>query len=70
MTGSADELTKCPNCGTALNGRYCPEWGQKAAPIHLPFLQGRKARHVSPIRLYLIIVIVTMLTTMLIARSA
>jgi hypothetical protein len=90
VTGSATDVSECPNCGTALNGHYCPECGQKAAPIAPTFhdlvhdfthellhvdgkifrsvrllltrpgfltrdyFQGRKARHVSPIRLYLI----------------
>ena len=90
MTESAADLSECPNCGTALNGHYCPECGQKAAPIDPTFhdlfhdfthellhvdgkifrsvrllltrpgfltrdyFQGRKARHISPMRLYLI----------------
>jgi hypothetical protein len=82
--------SECLNCGTALSRRYCPECGQKAAPVNSTFhellhdfthellhvdgkifrsvrlllmrpgfltreyFQGRKARYVSPIRLYLI----------------
>jgi hypothetical protein len=90
MSGGVTGLSECPNCGTALSRHYCPECGQKAAPLNPTFrdlfhdfthellhvdgrifrsvrlllirpgfltreyFQGRKARYVSPIRLYLI----------------
>src|SRR5678816_4577040 len=94
MTTTAVHLTACPNCGAALDGAFCAQCGQKAAPlnpslsqfIHELFheiahvdgkilqsvrllftrpgflsreqFEGRRARYVSPIRLYLIFSVV------------
>ena len=90
MTTSTVRLTECPNCGATLDGAFCAECGQKAAPINPSFgeflhelfhelahvdgkivqsvrllltrpgflsrahFEGRRARYISPIRLYLI----------------
>ena len=79
----------CLNCGTALNGPFCSECGQRAAPPHpslreligdafaefsgwdgrfltslrallfrpgrltIEFIEGRRARYIAPLRLYL-----------------
>jgi hypothetical protein len=56
----------CANCGTALAGDYCHECGQKRQILRTPqylftrpgfltreFIEGRRVRYITPVRLYL-----------------
>lgn len=92
---SAVDTLRCPNCGTALTGKYCSECGQRhhELPIYhfwhfvreatedlthadsrlwqtliallfrpgfltREFLEGRRARYLPPVRLYLVVSVI------------
>ncbi len=41
MTISTVRLTECPNCGAVLEGAFCAQCGQKAAPLNPSFGEVR-----------------------------